>query len=64
MINPHTLFIVLTVTSLAFLIGGLAASGKEEVIYQMLRTFAVTVVVIGVVLFITKRYWRDARRLA
>ncbi len=63
MINPHNLFIVLTLLSVGLLIAALSASGDVEPIYGMMRIFLVTLAIIGVVLFVTRRYWRHARRL-
>lgn len=64
MISPHTLFIVLILVSTGLVIAGLSASGNTEQVYEMMRVFSVTLVIIGTVLFVTRRYWRGARRLA
>ena len=62
--NPHHFFLAITLFSVAVTIASLAASQEIEEVQDMAAILGIAGVAAVVILFATRKYWRDARRLA
>lgn len=62
--NPHYLFAVLMLASLAFTVTAMISTGDTSELYEMAKVVGLTAAGIGVAMFATRRYWHNARRLA
>jgi hypothetical protein len=62
--NPHWFFLGLLAASMAATILYIAETGQTERANVMLVVLAVTASIVGIALAVTRKYWRDARRLA
>ena len=62
--NPHHLFLAITIFSVAVTVASLAASHEIEEVQDMVAILGFVGAVTAVILFATRKYWRDARRLA
>ncbi|MEP0825917.1 MAG: hypothetical protein HRF40_10560 [Nitrososphaera sp.] len=62
--NPHKIFASVMLVSIAATVGGFVAGGDFSGLYGMAQTFGITLVCVAVVLFVTRKYWSNARRMA
>lgn len=62
--NPHTIFVSVMLVSVATTAAAFAASGSMVELVGMAQWLGVTLACVGVVLFATRKYWRNARRMA
>ncbi len=61
--NPHKLFASIMLVSVAATIAGFASGGDSSGLYGMMEILAITLACVGIVLFATRRYWRNTRRM-
>ncbi|GEM_PF-4002267 len=61
--NPHHLFIGIALVSIAFTASAVYSSGNTDSLLDMAKTLGITLAGVGVVLYVTRRYWQNARRL-
>lgn len=62
--NPHYLFAAVMLASLAFTATAMISTGDTSELYEVAKVVGLTGAGIGAVMFATRRYWRNARRLA
>lgn len=62
--NPHKLFASIMLVSVAATIASFATSGDLSSLYGMAEILGITLACVGAVLFATRKYWRNARRMA
>jgi hypothetical protein len=62
--NPHKLFALVMIVSITATVGGFAAAGDFSSLYGMAEIIGITLACIGIILFATRKYWKNARRIA
>jgi len=63
-VNPNYLFASLAIVSFVFASVGLAVAGDYEELQGMITVVGIASAVIGAVLAVTRKYWRNARRIS
>jgi hypothetical protein len=61
--NPHKLFATVMLVSIGATFAGLVAGNNLSDLYLMAQVLGITLACIGAVLFATRRFWKNARRL-
>lgn len=62
--NPHYLFASLALVSFVFASAGLAVAGDYDELQGMVTVVGIASAVIGAILAVTRKYWRNARRVS
>lgn len=62
--NPHYGFISVMLVSLVITVAMFAASGQIVEIQGMAEKLGITLACVGVILLVTRKYWKGARRMA
>lgn len=62
--NPHTLFMGLAMLSLGVTALEMYISGNYAGLYELGVIMGIAIACISVILILTRKYWRNARRLA
>lgn len=63
-VNPHYLFVGIALVSIVVTASSMMQSENFDGLYSMAKIIGITGACVGAVMFVTKKYWRDARRLA
>jgi hypothetical protein len=61
--NPHWLFLGVVATTLGVTLAYIGGTDEFEKAYDMLLILTITFTIVGVTLVLTRKHWRDARRL-
>lgn len=61
--NLNTRFLALAITSLALTLIAIYTSGDGSAVTALLKIFLPILAIVLALLFLTRRYWTDARRV-
>jgi hypothetical protein len=61
--NPHYLFVSIMLASAGLMTAAFAAEGSVDELYEMATVLGIAGACVGAVLLLTRKYWKDARRL-